>query len=192
MSTAGKSHFHDSEGASPAASFLWLVILALAGLGGSLILACMAPFVALAVALIGTVRLAAALQAMTAIWFVNQFVGFVFYHFPRTANTVLWGFAIGAAAVLTTFVTAKLLKRANALPILARIALGFVVAFVTYEGSLFLDALFLGGVENFSPAIIAEISLSNLLWLIGFVVLNELVSLATKPWFPTPRLTKLA
>ena len=126
-------------------------------------------------------------------WFANQFVGFVFYHFPRTANTVLWGLAIGATAVLTTLVTAKLLKRVNNLPVLARIGLGFVVALATYEGSLFLAALFLGGVENFSLAIIAEIGLSNLLWLTGFVVLNELVAMLCKPRLGViRRLTKLA
>jgi hypothetical protein len=192
--TINNYHLHTAEESSPTADFLWLVVLALAGLSGSLVLACIAPFVALAVALAGTVRLAAALRAMTMIWLANQFVGFAFYHFPRTPITTFWGLAIGAAALLTTALTAKLLKRANALPIFPRIALGFVVAFAVYETGLFLAALFLGGIETFSPAIIAKIGLVNLLWLIGFVGLNELVALLTRQWLrATPRrLTKLA
>src|SRR6266404_9117755 len=92
----------DERTASPsdAANFMWLVILVLAGLGGSLVISCVTPFVALAVALSGTVRLRVALRAMSAIWMLNQLTGFVFFHFPRTPNTLLLGFAIGAAALL--------------------------------------------------------------------------------------------
>ena len=149
MTTANDSQLHRAEDSSPAAAFLWLLILALAALGGSIVLACIAPFVALAVALVGTVRPSIALRAMTAVWLVNQFVGFVFYHFPRTLNTALWGLAIGVAALLTTLVAAKILKRANALPIFPRVALAFVIGFAVFESTLFLAALFLGGVETF-------------------------------------------
>ena len=74
-----------------AANFLWLAILALAGLGGSLVISCVTPFVALAVALAGTVRLTVALRAMIAVWLTNQFVGFAFLHFPRTLRHVSLG-----------------------------------------------------------------------------------------------------
>ncbi len=74
MITAIDSHLHAANESSPGADFLWLAVLALAGLGRSLVLACIAPFVALAVALAGTVRLVAALRAMTITWLANQFV----------------------------------------------------------------------------------------------------------------------
>lgn len=175
------------------ANFVWILILTLAGIGGSLVISCIAPFVALAVALAGTVRLAAAVRAMTAIWLANQFIGFVFFHFPRTPNTVLWGLAIGAAALVSTVIAANVMKRATATPILARVGLAFVLGFAAYEGGLFVAALSLGGVETFSPAIIAQIGLSNVIWLIGLVALNELVAVLCKPWLGiTPRLLNAA
>ncbi|MBA3833521.1 MAG: hypothetical protein H0X34_16845 [Chthoniobacterales bacterium] len=93
MMTDNNSTFQPAEESTLAANFLWLFVLALAGLGGSVVIACVAPFVALAVALAGTVRLTVALRAMTGIWLANQFVGFAFYHYPRTPKTVLWGLA---------------------------------------------------------------------------------------------------
>lgn len=178
---------------SAAANLVWIVILTFASIGGSLVISCVAPFVALAVALAGTVRLASALRAMTAIWLTNQFVGFVFYHFPRTANTMLWGLAIGGAALLSTLVAAFLMKRATAIPVPARAGLALALSFATYEGSLFVAALFLGGIETFSPAIVVQVAFSNVVWFIGLVGLNELVAILCKPWLGvTPRLLKAA
>ena len=48
-----------SQTPSAAANFVWLGILTLAGLGGSLVISCVTPFVALAVALAGTVAASA-------------------------------------------------------------------------------------------------------------------------------------
>lgn len=193
MMTDNNSIFQPAEESSGAASFVWLFVLALAGLGGSVVIACIAPFVALAVALAGTVRLTVALRAMTGIWLGNQFVGFAFYHYPRTPNTALWGLAIGAAALLATAVAAKVMTHGTALPILARAGLALGLGFIAYESSLFVAALFLGGIETFSPAIIAQVGFSNLVWFIGLVALNELVAMVCKPWLGTiPRLVKAA
>lgn len=172
-------------------NLLWIVILALTGLGGSLVISCVTPFVALAVALAGTVRIGAALRAMTAIWLANQFIGFVFFHFPRTANTVLGGLALGGAALLSTIVAAFILQHAAPQPILARLGLALLLAYAAYEAGLFVAALFLGGVEMFSPTIIAQIGFVNLVWLIGIVALNELVAVICKTWLGiVPRLAK--
>ena len=182
-----------AEEPSATASVVWILILTLAGVGGSLVISCVTPFVALAVALAGTVRLAVALRAMTAIWLANQFIGFVFFHFPRTPNTVLWGLAIGVAALSSTVLAAKVIKGATAMPILARAGLALALGFAAYEGGLFVAALFLGGLETFSPAIIAQVGLSNVVWLVGLVALNELVAMLCKPWLGvTPRLLKAA
>lgn len=182
---------HQVAEPSGIANFVWLVILALAGVGGSLVISCVTPFVALAVALAGTVRLAVALRAMTVIWLTNQLIGFVFLHIPFTENTVLWGFAIGGAALLSTFVASSVIKRADSSSPLARLSLALLLGYAVYEASLFMAALFLGGVETFSPTIIAQIGLVNLAWLAGLIALNELVSIVCKPWVGiTPRLAK--
>jgi hypothetical protein len=163
------------------ANLIWIMILTLAGVGGSLMISCVTPFVALAVALAGTVRLTVAVRAMIAIWLTNQVVGFAFLHFPWTAFTLLWGVALGVATILTTFAAAFVLKRAASLPVLAPLALALVVGFVVYEAFLFAVAFFLGGVETFSPALIGHIGLSNLAWFAGIIALNESLTLARRP-----------
>lgn len=176
---------------SGVANLMWIMILALAGLGGSLVISCVTPFVALAVALAGTVRIGAALRAMTAIWLMNQFIGFVFLHFPPTPNTVLWGLASGAATLLSTSVAASTLQRGASRPTLVRLGLALLHAYAAYEAALFVAALFLGGIETFSPTIIAQIGFINLVWLIGLVALNELVAVLCKTWLGiVPRLAK--
>jgi hypothetical protein len=104
------------------ANFLWLAILCVVGVGGSLVISCVAPFVALAVALAGTVRISLALRVMSVIWFTNQLIGFCFFHFPRTANTFLWGFTIGGAALLSTWVASLAINRARPSSMIARLA----------------------------------------------------------------------
>jgi hypothetical protein len=79
---------------------LWPAILALAAVGGSLVLTCVAPFAAFAVATAGTLRLRSALGTMAVIWLANQAVGFGALGYPWTLNTALWGLAMGAAAGL--------------------------------------------------------------------------------------------
>jgi hypothetical protein len=170
------------------ANLVWIVILTLAGIGGSLVISCVTPFVALAVALAGTVRLSVALRAISAIWLANQFVGFAFFHFPRTPNTVLWGLAIGAAALLSTGTASIVIQRAL-FPILPRLVLALLLGYAIYQMTLFAAALFLGGIETFSPMVFAQLGLINLVWLVGLVALNELVAFVCKNWIGvTPRL----
>ena len=183
--------FGASSHPSDFTNFVWIVILTLAGVGGSLVISCVTPFVALAVALAGTVQLRVALRAMIAMWLTNQFIGFVFLHFPRTPNTVLWGLAIGGAALLSTVVAECAIKHAASLPTLARLGLALLLAFGGYEASLFMAALFVGGVETFSTTIIAQIGFVNLVWFVGLVALNELVAALCKTWLGImPRLVK--
>jgi hypothetical protein len=174
-----------------AANFVWLVILTVGGLGGSLFISCVTPFVALAIALAGTVRLAVALRAMIAIWLANQFVGFAFFHYPRTPNTLVWSGAIAGAALLSTLVASTALNRAPSWSRAARLGLAFLQAYAIYEANLFIAALFLGGSETFSLSIIAQIGLVNLAWLAVLVALNELLSMTCKRWLGAiPRFAK--
>jgi hypothetical protein len=99
--TAGAlPHTTATTEASTVVTRLWPAILAAAAVGGSLALTCVAPFAAFAVATAGTLRLRSALGTMAVIWLANQAVGFRAY--PCTLNTILWGLAMGAAAVLAT------------------------------------------------------------------------------------------
>jgi hypothetical protein len=173
------------------ANFTWMLILTMAVIGATLTLSCVTPFAALAVALAGTVGLRASLRIVTVVWLANQIVGFVFFHFPHTANTFLWGIAIGGAALVTTIVASVVMKYASGWATPLRLGLALLVAFGVYEMSLLGAAVLLGGLKTFRPAIVGQLAFSNLISLGGMVVLNEIVVALGKPWLGImPRLAR--
>lgn len=173
------------------ARLIWMVILTIAAISASLALSCVTPFAALAVALGGTVGLRASLRIIAIVWFANQFVGFVFFHFPLTANTFLWGFVIGIAALLTTIVAAIMIKYLSSSIAALRLSVALLASFVVYEMTLLIAAVFLGGFETFRPSIVAELARINALSLIGMIVLNELAAVLGKRWVARmPRLAR--
>jgi hypothetical protein len=173
------------------ANFTWMLILTMAVIGATLTLSCVTPFAALAVALAGTVGLRASLRIVTIVWLANQIVGFVFFHFPNTANTFLWGIAIGGAALVTTIVASVAMKYAMGWATPLRLGVALLVAFGAYEMSLLGAAVLLGGLETFRPAIVGQLASINIVSLGGMVVLNEIVVALGKPWLGImPRLVR--
>jgi hypothetical protein len=173
------------------ASFTWLMILTIAVIGATLMLSCVTPFAALAVALAGTAGLRASLRIVTVVWLANQIVGFVFFHFPHTANTFLWGIAIGGAALVTTGVASVIMKYALGWAAPLRLGVALVVGFGVYEMALAAAALFLGGWETFRPPIVAQLAFVNVASLAGMIVLNEVAVALGKPWLGRmPRLVR--
>ncbi len=139
--------------------------------------ACATPFAAFAVAAAAMLALPAALAAMAAAWIVNQAIGFGALGYPLDANTVLWGFAIGAAA-LTATATSKLVLRSlprSGNP--AAFGLALIGAYAAYELVLFAATAVLGGAGGFTLAIIGRLGVLSLLWLIGLVAACEVVRL---------------
>lgn len=172
-------------------SFVWLVILIVAAVGGTFALSCVMPFAALAVALAGTVGLRAALSTMAVVWFTNQAVGFLLLGFPRTPSVFLWGLMIGAAALLATVVAEKVLRHSSFGNAPARLGLALLLSFLMYEAALLPAALLFGGWETFTPAIVAQLVSINTVWLVGVVLLNEVAAAFCKPWIGmTPRLVR--
>lgn len=170
-------------------SFVWLVILIVAVAGGSFALSCVTPFAALAVALAGTVGLRTALGTMALVWFTNQVLGFFVLGFPWTPSVLVWGLAIGAAALLATVVAEKTLRHAPAGNAPARLGLALLLSFVMYEVALLPAAWWFGAWEMFTPAIIAQLAFVDTAWLAGMVLLNEVAAAFLKPWVGrTPRL----
>lgn len=66
----------------------------------SFVFACATPFGAFAVVAAAMLPLVPALAVVTGAWLVNQVIGFGALHYPVDANTILWGFAIGLAALV--------------------------------------------------------------------------------------------
>src|SRR6516225_11952944 len=103
----------------------------------SFALACATPFAAFAVIAAAMLPLRPALLVVTGAWLVNQSIGFGALHYPIDANTILWGFAIGAGALTATAMSAAVLRALppNRTPLV--LALTLVCAYGAYELVLF-------------------------------------------------------
>jgi hypothetical protein len=131
--------------------------------------ACATPFAAFAVVAADMLPLPQALLVMTAVWIVNQSIGFAALGYPLDASTLLWGFAIGVGALAATAEASVLVRSPIGSNQNAPAALGlaFVGAYSVYEVTLFAFTPLLGGVGAFTPHIILRLGALNLLWLIG-------------------------
>jgi len=182
----------DPSQPTTAASLTWMMILTIAVIGATLTLSCVMPFAALAVALAGTVGLRASLRVMLAVWFVNQVMGFAFFHFPHTVNAYLEGLAIGGAALVTTVVASVVMKYGSCWVSPLRLTVGLAISFVVYEATLLAAAVFfVGGLETYKPAIVAQLAFINVVALTGMIGLNEIAAALLTPWLGRmPRLAR--
>ncbi|TQF26134.1 hypothetical protein UNPF46_35375 [Bradyrhizobium sp. UNPF46] len=139
--------------------------------------ACATPFAAFAVVAAAMLRLRPALLVVTGAWLVNQTIGFGVLHYPVDANTIAWGFVIGAASLLATAAASLALGRLpqGRTPLMLAIAL--VVAYGVYELALLAATPFLGGEGAFTAAIVTRIGLTCAAWLAGLVAVCEIVRL---------------
>jgi len=143
----------------------------------SLVLACATPFAAFGVVAAALLALRPALLVVTAVWLVNQAIGFGAHHYPTDANTILWGFAIGAGALAATAASVAALRTLPLKGTRLVLAAALVAAYCAYEVALFAVTPFLGGAGAFTVAIIARLAFLNVIWLIGLVAACEIVRL---------------
>jgi len=174
------------NGTSPKIENMWAGILATASVGGSLLLACMFPFAAIATLLAATLPMRKAILWMGAAWLGNQLVGYLILGYPQTANSFSHGGAIGVTALATLWIANKILELRGDRSILS-ILMAYAGAFAGYQSLLALFALFLGGIQNFVPSIILMVFQNDVLWFAGlgllFLLLNNVIfkSLETRP-----------
>src|ERR1700733_11405009 len=76
----------------------------------SFALACATPFAAFAVVAAAMLPLRPALLVVTGAWLVNQGIGFGALHYPIDGNTLIWGAAIGIAALAATATSSAILR----------------------------------------------------------------------------------
>jgi hypothetical protein len=143
----------------------------------SFALACATPFAAFAVIAVAMLPLRPALLVVAGAWLVNQGIGFGALHYPIDTNTMLWGVAIGLAAVAATAISAAVLRSLLHSRIPLALAIAMACAYAAYELALLAATPFLGGAGSFTAAIIGRIGLSNIVWLIGLVAMCEIVRL---------------
>lgn len=153
----------------PSPALLWTAVLATATVAGAPAAACVLPFAAVAAVAAVTLDLKRAMAAIIVVWVLNQIIGFGLMDYPVTQYSIGWGAALlgGTVAALfaARFVHARIAggqhERGRSV---AAIVLGFVAAFVAYEGSLFVVAQFAGGLETFTPRIVSLIALNDTVW----------------------------
>jgi hypothetical protein len=160
------------------AALFCLILLTSSCALASFVFACATPFAAFAVVAAAMLPLRSALLVMIVAWIANQAIGFGALGYPHDLHTMLWGFAIGAAALLSTVESKVLLLHpfpGSSGP--AALALALFGAYAAYEVVLFAFTPLLGGAGTFTLPIIAHLGLLNLLWLIGLVAVCAVFSL---------------
>lgn len=173
---------------SDIARFAWPVTLALATVGGSLVAACMMPFVAVTIVTAATMRRSLALTTILAIWATNQVLGFTVLGYPHTGYAFAWGGALGIASVLAMLAGAAVMGERDELSSFRTLS-AFLIGFFVYEAALFGLALVVGGTETFAMPIVGQIFANDALWFAGLSgAYWILTSTAPKLFGPTPRL----
>jgi hypothetical protein len=128
---------------------------------------------------------------MIAAWLANQVIGFGLFHFPRTSDTFLMGMAIGAAAVFGTIAAWVVLNWMRSRPLVLRLGVALLASFAAYELALLGAVAFLGDLETFRPAIVAQLGFINAVSLLGMIALNEMLAALCRPWLGRiPRLVR--
>ena len=180
---AQSTRFHGLLGAAPErspardaaspTSWLWPALLVASSAGGTLILACATPFAALAVIAAFTVAPSRAILATGAIWLINQGLGYGVLDYPVTLNSVQWGLAIGAAALVTTLVALRANHVLTGKGIVAALAIRLALAFAVYEAGLLLAGMALNDLEAFAPAIVIDLAILNLAWTVVLAAAHQ-------------------
>jgi hypothetical protein len=173
----------------------WLAILIAASVAFNFGFACAVPFAALGAVAALTLPRQHAWLVLVAAWFANQVVGFAALGYPRTANAIAWGVALGVVAFLTVAASQWCIRRVEAYGALIVVPIAFFGAFAAYEGGCFVvAATLLGGTEDFSVSIVSRILEINVAAFAGLLILSELgiaVGLVAKyrflPWAGTQR-----
>jgi hypothetical protein len=134
-------------------------------------LACAMPFVALCAVAACTLPLRDAFYVAGVGWITNQVIGFGFLHYPWTANSLAWGATIGLSALLCTLVAYWARQRLMRWHPLVGCVVAYGAAFVVFEAALAGSAVALGGLESFTPHILATIfGINTIAWVAFFAL----------------------
>lgn len=165
---------------------LWTVTLAATAVLGTLVTACMMPFVAVATIAATTMDRRQATIAVLGAWAANQLLGFGLLGYPLTGYALVWGAALGGAGLATLPIVARIDDGS-----LSRLIVAFVAAFALWEALLFVLALAVGGLETFTPSIVLKLFANELLWLAVLVGVHLVATRFAPRVFGNPRLVRL-
>lgn len=152
----------------------WPATLAGATILGSLALACVFPFAAIAALAALTLDRRSGIALVGAVWTANQAVGFLLMNFPWDAQAVGHGLAI-LAATLAGYGAARLVAGKVEGGVLRSVAV-LASAFIVYEVLLRGYAQFGGGAENFSAEIVSGVAINDAMWFAGLLALRWVIA----------------
>jgi hypothetical protein len=153
---------------------------------GTLLTACMMPFVAVATIAAATMTRQQALIAVVGAWAANQLLGFGMLGYPFTGYAITWGIALGAASIAMVPVAARIADGS-----VLRLAIAFLVAFAGWEMLLFGFACVNGGTETFSPPIIWQLLVNEATWLGALTLLHLIATMGAPRLFGDNRIVRL-
>ncbi|MDO6413341.1 hypothetical protein Q4F19_03005 [Sphingomonas sp. BIUV-7] len=137
-------------------SLLWILLLSAASVAGSWALACATPFAALAALAATRMGRRDGLLLMAVAWFASQAVGFGIHHYSHSSKTLMWGGAIGTAAIVSLLAARWAERRARGGSAL-QLGAAYLGAVAGYKGMLVLWSLVLGGIGiALSPTYFAQ------------------------------------
>lgn len=152
---------------------LWIALVTVGSVLGSLAFACAAPLVALATVAGTKMRPGPGLALIALAWLANQAAGYMVLDYPITWDSFAWGSLMGIASVLG-FIAALAVTRAK-MPALVTIAAAFATAFVVYELTLLAGTAVLPTADGmFALPIVMEIFGINVVALVIVVALHRL------------------
>lgn len=163
----------------------WPAVLAASAVFGSLALACILPFAALATIASASMGRGRALTTLAAVWGVNQVIGFGLLDYPRTADTIGLGVGLLVAALGAVFAARAVIGERRGL-VAPRVLGGFAAAFVAYELIGYGFAHAFGGVETFAPEIVLQVLANDAAWLAGLTIVYLVLSRAAPRLFASP------
>ncbi|MBK6706640.1 MAG: hypothetical protein IPG54_03820 [Sphingomonadales bacterium] len=155
----------------------WPATLAGATILGSLALACVFPFAAIAALAALTLDRRAGIALVGAVWAANQAVGFLLMNFPWDAQAVGHGIAI-LAATLAGFGVARMVASKIEGSVLRSVA-ALASAFAVYQVLLRAYAQIGGGAENFSAEIVSGVAINDAMWFVGLLALRWAIGQVT-------------
>lgn len=169
----------------------WPATLAASAVVGSLALACVLPFAALATIAAATMSRGRAAATVFAVWAVNQAIGFGILGYPRVPDTIGLGGALLVAALAALLVAKAIIGDTREL-VAARLVGGFAAAFAAYEVVQFGFAHIFGGLETFAPAIVLQILANDAIWLAALAAARLLLTRTAPNLFGAPDRLRLA
>jgi len=157
---------------SLAKRFVWGGSLTVLTVASTLAVACGTPFAALATlaALFLPRRDAFVLIAVN--WLANQAIGFGLLHYPLNWDCYRGGIDLGIAALMSTMAAMLAQGALRNVATTVRAIGSFAIAFVAYEGSLFLMSP-AGSGADFAASVVLYIFYVNAVALVGLLLLQS-------------------